>query len=59
MPRELTRDEEIDLLAAEIRKRRSWCPILLSVQVLSAVVATHMTQADVDEAFRRAEDDLR
>ncbi len=26
MPRQLTRDEEIDLLAAEIRKRRDKCP---------------------------------
>ena len=43
-------------LVAEIRKRRVRCPILLSVQVLSAVVATGMTQADVDEAFRRADE---
>jgi hypothetical protein len=57
MPRKLTRDEEIEVLAAEIRKRRDRCPILLSVQVLSAVVATGMTQADVDEAFRRADED--
>jgi hypothetical protein len=57
MPRKLTRDEEIDILAVEIRKRRNRCPILLSVQVLSAVVATGMTQADVDEAFRRADDE--
>jgi hypothetical protein len=53
--RNLTRDEEIDTLATEIRKRRDVCPILLSVQVLSAVVATGMAQADVDEAFRRAD----
>lgn len=57
MPRRLTRDEEIEVLAAEIRKRRDRCPILLSVQVLSAVVATGMSQADVDEAFRRADED--
>jgi hypothetical protein len=57
MLRKLTRDEEIDILAAEIRKRRDHCPILLSVQVLSAVVATDMTQADVDEAFWRADKD--
>lgn len=57
MPRKLTRNEEIEVLAAEIRKRRKQCPILLAVQVLSAVVATGMTQADVDEAFRRADED--
>lgn len=57
MPRQLTRNEKIDLLAAEIRKRRDKCPILLSVQVLSAVVATGMMQADIDEAFRRADNE--
>lgn len=51
----MTRDDEINVLAAEIRKRRDVCPILLSVQVLSAVVATNMKQEDVDEAFRRAD----
>jgi len=52
----VTRDDEINILAAEIRKRRKQCPILLSVQVMSAVMATGMTQDDVDEAFRRADE---
>jgi hypothetical protein len=51
----MTRDDEINILADEIVKRRKWCPILLAVQVLSAVVATNMSQDDVDEAFRRAD----
>lgn len=51
----MTKDDEINVLVAEIKKRRNGCPILLSVQVLSAVVATNMTQDDIDEAFRRAE----
>jgi hypothetical protein len=56
MKRALTRDEEIAILATEIRKRRGGCPILLAVQVLSAVVATGMSQADVDEAFKLADE---
>ena len=52
----MTRDDEINVLAAEIRKRREGCPVLLAVQVLSVVVATGMSQEDVDEAFRRAND---
>jgi hypothetical protein len=56
MPRRLTRDEEIAVLADEIRKRRDGCPILLAVQVLSAVVATDMSQEDVDEAFGLADE---
>lgn len=54
----MTRDDEINILANEIRKRREQCPILLAVQVMSAVVATGMAQDDVDEAFRRADGPL-
>jgi hypothetical protein len=50
-----SRDDVITMLAAEVRKRRDGCPILLAVQVMSAVVATGMTQDDVDEAFRLAD----
>lgn len=50
-----TRSAFIDALAAEVRKRREQCPILLAVQVLSASVAIEFTQAEIDEAFRRAE----
>ena len=52
-----TRSAFLDALAIEVRKRREQCPILLAVQVLSAVVALDLTQADVDEAFERAEVD--
>ena len=52
----MTREEEIDVLAAEVRKRQDGCIVLLAVQVLSAVVATNMSQDDVNEAFRRAEE---
>lgn len=51
----MTRDDAIDVVAAEIRKRRDGCPLLLSVMVLSAVAATNMSQEDVNEAFRRAD----
>jgi hypothetical protein len=52
----MTRDEEIDILADEIRKRREGCLLLMSVCVMSSVAATGMTQDDVDEAFRRADE---
>lgn len=52
----MTRADIIAVLAAEIRKRRDGCPILLAVQVLSAVNACGMTQAEVDEAFELADD---
>jgi uncharacterized protein YoaH (UPF0181 family) len=52
----MTRAEEIAILADEIRKRRDGCPLLLAVQVLSAVVATGMSQGEVDEAFALADD---
>jgi hypothetical protein len=51
----MTRDDAINVLAAELRKRRNGCPVLLAVQIMSAVVATGMSQEDVDEAFRRAD----
>jgi hypothetical protein len=51
----VSRDATIDVLAAEIRKRREQCPVLLALQVMSAVVAAGLSQDDVDEAFRRAD----
>jgi hypothetical protein len=39
----MTRDDEINVLADEIRKRRDGCILLLAVQVVSAVAATKMT----------------
>lgn len=53
----MTRADIIAVLATEIRKRRDGCPILLAVQVLSAVNASNMTQAEVDAAFELADDD--
>ena len=53
----MTRDEQIDILVDEIRKRRDGCLLLMSVCIMSAVGATNMTQEDVDEAFRRADED--
>ena len=50
-----TRSALLDALAVEIRKRPEQSPLLLAVQVLSASVALDLTQADVDEAFGRAE----
>lgn len=50
----MTRADCIAILADEIRKRRGGCPLLLAVQVLSAVVACDLTQAEVDEAERMA-----
>lgn len=50
-----TRCAILDAVAAEVRKRLDVCPVLLAVQVLSSVVAVGLTQADIDEAFRRAE----
>ncbi len=55
----MTRADCIAVLAAEIRKRRDGCPILLAVQVLSAVNACNMTQAEVDAAFELADDNSR
>jgi hypothetical protein len=52
-----SRDDVITMLADEIRKRRDGCTLLLAVQVMSAVVATGMSQDDVDEAFRLADGD--
>ena len=57
--RATTRADVIAVLAAEIRKRRDGCPILLAVQVLSAVNADNMTQAEVDAAFELADNDSR
>ena len=51
-----TRSAFIDALADEVRKRRKQCPILLAVQVLSAANAVGFSQAEVDEAFKRADD---
>ena len=56
MKRLPSRADCIAVLAAEIRKRRDGCPILLAVQVLSAVNACNMTQAEVDAAFELADD---
>ena len=52
-----TRSAFIDALADEVRKRREQCPILLAVQVLSAANAVGLSQAEIDEAFRRADVD--
>jgi hypothetical protein len=50
-----TRSAILDAVAAEVRKRRDVCPTLCAVQVLLASNACGLTQADIDEAFRRAE----
>jgi hypothetical protein len=42
-------------MTLDIRKRREQCPILLAVQVLSAANAVGFSQAEVDEAFKRAD----
>ena len=55
----MTRADIIAVLAAEIRKRRNGCPILLAVQVLSAVNACVITRAEVDAAFELADNDSR
>ena len=55
----MARADCIAVLADEIRKRRGGCPLLLAVQVLSAVNACNMTQAEVDAAFELADDDSR
>ncbi len=53
MKRVPSRADCIAMLADEIRKRRNGCPLMLAVQVISAVVACDMTQSEVDEAERR------
>jgi len=52
---QMTRDEAIDILAVEIRKRRDGSVLLLAVQTASAVNAVGLSQENVDEAFRRAD----
>ncbi len=52
----MTRDEAIDVLADEIRHRRGGCVLLLAVSILSGANAMDMTQDEVDEAFRRADE---
>lgn len=56
----MTRDEAINILADEIRKRRDGCFLLLVVAIDSGVKALNLpqelSQEYVDEAFRRADE---
>lgn len=52
----MTRDEAIGVLADEIRHRRDGCVLLLAVSISSGANAMDMTQDEVDEAFRRADE---
>lgn len=49
------RDAALDALAEKIARRAGGCPVLLGVELASAAIALALTQADIDEAFRRAE----
>lgn len=51
----MNREEVLDELARLFRKRKGGCPVLLGVELASAGSALGLTQADIEEAQRRAE----